>query len=379
VDNKQFRIGADGELEEAVLVGWDEKRKKRLSQGQRIYRLVRFFIITLAAVALTVAFTMVSSGVIDLSQYQWYRGLCLSGFGSTRLIFAELKPNGTWLRTVDPKTGKSCGLSYSIRYDGITYRPGSNQITYHAYPNMELRVINMDGSNERTIAAGTNGLWSPDGTHLLYSFRQPTFNTSLYIMKADGSDVRELYSDVADYTWSPDSQTIAFEASTLAIKLVNSDGSNKRDLIKGGKPLWSPDGQDIAFLTWDGRRYFLSVIKPDGSDFRQLTTIPTRNEAGFAWSPDSKHIAFVADVLDKGDRTGIHIVDVESGTSEAIADEEIGNGTYYFVAWSPDGKQLAFNKMVGQRSTIYIANADGTEKRSVYENGQMMRRLLWVP
>ncbi len=134
-------------------------------------------------------------------------------------------------------------------------------------------------------------------------------------------------------------------------------------------PRWSPDGRSIAFLSnradTDASTQVWLLTLGDG-EARQLTTTP-HEISEIAWSPDGKRIAFVATVepvsddadedqpkpivIDRfffkqdvtgylGDeRSHIFLLDVASGTVEQLTD-----GNYYEqqVAWSPDGKRIAF-------------------------------------
>src|SRR5215510_6269217 len=75
--------------------------------------------------------------------------------------------------------------------------------------------------------------------------------------------------------------------------LANDDGSNVQYLVDGDSyPVWSPDGQHIAFTSYRDGDDEIFVVDADGGNFRKLTdnndedTLPT-------WSPDGKHIAFV--------------------------------------------------------------------------------------
>ena len=85
---------------------------------------------------------------------------------------------------------------------------------------------------------------------------------------------------------------IATGIITAMIFVMEPDGSNQTNLTNHAAndfdPVWSPDGDAIAFLSdrgneqGDGR--FVFVMKADGSGVKQLSTMP--DSAYPDWSPD---------------------------------------------------------------------------------------------
>lgn len=181
---------------------------------------------------------------------------------------------------------------------------------------------------------------SPDGSHVVYSECTFTYQEDRWIydyeimlsrLDGTGNPVRLTENTYFDNypTWSPDGNRVAFVASPLPnrvdpgrgrlriyilpedltsegtlqdIELPISDRREHRDLV-GKAPLrWSPDGQRIAFTTFEyisrqdqvtwGRYYESSVytVKADGTELTKLTKYAA---SGPAWSPDGQRIAVV--------------------------------------------------------------------------------------
>jgi len=153
--------------------------------------------------------------------------------------------------------------------------------------------------------------------------------------------------------WSPDGNKIAFIGATRSqeqIYVMNTSGSNITSLtsIEGfndyGRSLtWLPDGSRIGFFK--GPTFYL--IDPDGSNLEQLPFLGRTGAANenVVWSPDGTHIAFTQSELYVMHSDGSNVVQL---TDELF----IGPSP----TWSPDGSQIAFS----MDHDIYVINVDGS-------------------
>jgi Tol biopolymer transport system component len=110
---------------------------------------------------------------------------------------------------------------------------------------------------------------------------------------------------------SPDGSKLAFEVYGGNMYVMNVDGSGLTDLGIGYRPQWSPDGEYLAYIITedDGYRFTRSdiyTIKIDGSDKTNLTNTIDVLEMNPTWSPEGNHIAF--DTYNEG---SIYIVKIE--------------------------------------------------------------------
>ncbi|MEU8238650.1 hypothetical protein AB0C07_10420 [Actinoplanes missouriensis] len=146
--------------------------------------------------------------------------------------------------------------------------------------------------------------------------------------------------------------------------VYTSKGGAETRLTTGGKsarPRWSPNGKQIAFLK-GGQ---LWTMNANGTGQRRLTTRPA---AGPSWSPDGKWIAFAS--LSCSGGPGVYQIRTDGKgapavlfprdcRSEALPGETEAAkssvqkelSTDNAVAWSPDGRQLAFRG--GDCESIY--------------------------
>jgi dipeptidyl aminopeptidase/acylaminoacyl peptidase len=126
--------------------------------------------------------------------------------------------------------------------------------------------------------------WSPDGKQIAYYSEVGGQPADLFLMDADGRNVRQLTRtpEAEGYpAWSPDGRQIAFESHTpdgnFDVYVMNADGSNVRRLTREPRrdvgPAWSPDGLKLAFMSdRDGKEFNLYWMNTDGSAVEQLTS-----------------------------------------------------------------------------------------------------------
>jgi Tol biopolymer transport system component len=204
--------------------------------------------------------------------------------------------------------------------------------------------------------------WSPDAREIVFASNRARPRSSidhLYVMSADGADVRRLTWDDADArepTFSPDGKWIVYTANALdaagnytgagAIDAISADGRLVRFLSQGlhgdaDLPTWSPDGRWIAFtVNFESNtdpigHEDLFVVRPDGIGLRRLAT----NVDGWAlaWSPSSKAIAFSGN-------GHLYRVRVDAASPIHVPYFPPPDVPYLItdIDWLPDGSHIAF-------------------------------------
>lgn len=105
----------------------------------------------------------------------------------------------------------------------------------------------------------------------------------------------------------------------------------------------SPDGKAVAYTVqttdWNDNRYDTEIwmYREGGKPF-QLTHNPKNSSTGPLFSPDGQWLAFLSD---RGNKNQIYVLRVNGGEARAITREEEGIA---FYEWHPDGKRLVFAK-----------------------------------
>ena len=97
------------------------------------------------------------------------------------------------------------------------------------------------------------------------------------------------------------------------------------------------------------------------------------------WSPDSRSILYCTDDdLKPPNKNSSEIYSIEL-TSRKIT-KLISGGVNTYPVWSPDGKRIAFRRMLGENnSEVFIANSDGTDIRNLTNDPAFDGWPAWSP
>ena len=187
----------------------------------------------------------------------------------------------------------------------------------------DLVILDVKKDQEvRRIPIPLNGLttpsWSPDGKQLVFTGYDGGLS-DLFIVNADGSDLRRLTNDkYADLepSWSPDGKTIAFTTDrggatdfatlrfgNMRLALYHLDNGvvdllAHMDQGKNINPVWAPDGRSLAFVS--DRNGISNVFLYDFADRNvyQLTDVYTGVSGitplspSLSWAHEADRLAF---------------------------------------------------------------------------------------
>lgn len=101
---------------------------------------------------------------------------------------------------------------------------------------------------------------------------------------------------------------------------------------------WSPDGKRLALMSNAGGSWDVWTMNLDGTEFRQLTHEPSRDDAA-AWSPDGRWLVFSSDRVN---RVWPDLWLMNPERPHSVERLTRGDGKYFFPTWSRDGAQIAF-------------------------------------
>ncbi len=193
------------------------------------------------------------------------------------------------------------------------------------------------------------------------AFIQGTTET-LYLLNwlaRDGEVVRQLGPplNAAYPNVSPDGRRIAFthrQHDHNDIWLVDAAGGTREHFTfqstEDESPVWSPDGQRIAYSSaWTGQARRIYVKPVDGSSDPELIYTGDYHLHLTDWSPDAQWFAF----YQFHPETGTDIWLVSTDGEGQLVPMDTTTGTQADAVFSPDGRWLAYSSDESGRSEVY--------------------------
>jgi len=240
-------------------------------------------------------------------------------------------------------------------------------------------VVNPDPAKEVIVGTGSGmsscgssePKWSPDGAWLAFvsdctgSGEKPGQDQVFVWSKKTGEakQLTHVVGEMDSLTWSPDGKSIGF--------LFVENATRSAGALAAMKPWAGVIGEDGVEIQR------VSLVDVASGSFSQITPA-TLHAYEFSWSPDSKHLVFVA-ANPPGENNWwvaqLYTEEIASGRTKSILDTTKVSGSLHGLQiavprWSPDGSQIAFvgGLMSDQGSTggdVYLIPAAGGEPKDV--------------
>jgi len=276
-----------------------------------------------------------------------------SGYFDSRIVYVA--ESGSELKRVKrlaimDQDGENHKFLTDGKYLVLTPRfsPNSQEILYMSYAGKSPRVYLRDLQTGREESLGTfEGMsfaprFSHDGNSIVMSIASGG-TTSIYRMDLRSRRLIKLTSGsgVIDTSpsYSPDGGQIVFNSDrggAQQLYVMDADGGNIKRISFGdgryGTPVWSPRADLIAFTKMSGGKFYIGVMRPDGSGERLLTE--SYLDEGPSWSPNGRVIVFHRQFrgsAGRGGNTKLYTVDVTgSNLREVVTPMDASD-----PAWSP--------------------------------------------
>jgi Tol biopolymer transport system component len=237
-----------------------------------------------------------------------------------------------------------------------------------------LSVMRPDGSaviRLHSAPDAADGSWSPNGKQVAFEKEVEPGNVEVFVMNADGTDVRRLTDSPGPDVWPdwfPDGRRIAFTSFRSGppnIYAMNADGSGVEALTNETdtgslQPSVSSTGQRIVFQrSKEFEPPAIWVMNADGSGQEPVTEPAGYVNVDPQFSPDGRRIVFASNRLGGFE---IFLMNADGSNQVALTGSP---GADFNPTFSPDGRSIAWWKLRGGTGDIWVMDADGTSETNV--------------
>ncbi|MBN9120517.1 MAG: PD40 domain-containing protein [Planctomycetes bacterium] len=236
--------------------------------------------------------------------------------GTDAIVFE----NGGYIYRFDVKAGKAEKVPVKILEDRLGARGALTDVS----KNVSAFEISNDG--KRALFGARGDVFTvPAGAGITHN-----------LTRTPGAHER-------NPKWSPDGKSVAYVSDATGedeIHVGPADGSRPAKAITGGADtykyelLWSPDSKKIL---WSDKKLRLQFVDVETKKVTLVNRATAWEIRDFAWSPDSKWVAFARQESDTMPK--VHLYSLESGKSTEVTDGWYSSGS---PAFSADGKYLFF-------------------------------------
>jgi len=292
------------------------------------------------------------------------------------------------------------GLQFTPDGQSLLYTHGSayNPTSSPRRPEQVIKVVDIQSGQERLLTEGQAPLVSPDGQNLLFTRAgQP------YVISLDSASPAKVLFQARgtsrSFSWSPDGKKILFVSNREAHSFIGVyDLTQDKiswllpDVYRDMYPVWSPDGQHVAFIRMlpgraqgqteslgRGQAVSYSIWVVDLASLKGRAIWETRTGGGFAHSYPSQPLFWAADdrLVFYSEHTGwMHLYSLSATTGDLQA---LTSGEYEVeqAALSPDGQFVVFsaNKNDINRKHLYKVSVKGGSIEALTDS----QTLEWAP
>jgi len=305
--------------------------------------------------------------------------------------FILLKNNGSSNDSKTPTVASAAGAGTSTAGSGAATSPtaAASAVVAAATPT----AVPTPAASPSVVPIGSES--APPGETLAILFsshRGGVHDSEIYIMDPDGTDERQ-FTSARGHSWgpriAPDGGEFFFSSVAPGQHTIHdasggsTTGSGNHDVyvaniqgtaidnmqaanltnITAGFTSWdngwaySPDSKQIAFTSDRDGNWEIYTMDTSGGNIKRLTENPAQDGWPW-WTADGKHILFTSD---RDGSWQIYIMNPDGSNVQELT--HVANRTNLYPAVSPDGKKVVFSSQVTatNEGDIYIMNIDGSD------------------
>ena len=244
-------------------------------------------------------------------------------------------------------------ILYSVSYESVEQNRS----------NADLYLMDIDGQNKtrltRTAKSEGNYTWVDGGKKIAFLYPDADGKSQIWMMNADGSgrtQVSKEEKDVNGFLFSPDEKKVvmiqsvkwARTAQDVYPDLPSATGRIIDDMMYKHWDEWVTEIPHPFVADFDGKKLSNQTDIMADEPLFEAPMKPFGGIESFAWTPDSKKLAYVSRKKSGMEyalstNSDIFLYDVESGMTENLTAGMMGYDTA--PTFSPDGSKLAFLSM----------------------------------
>jgi tricorn protease len=278
-------------------------------------------------------------------------------------VYFRSDRNGEFnLFAYDTKTRQVRQVTKHADFPVLSAGAGAGRIVYEQAGVLHLLDVPSGASRRLTIGVASDlretrarfvkgARWirdaslSPAGARAAFGFRG-----EIVTVPAEKGDVRNLTNSPAAHdrfpAWSPDGRSVAWfsdKSGEYQLYIGSQDGKGEARAIKVAgegfynEPVWSPDSQKIAYYDNSQSIYWVDVKSGASKKIASQPIYGPVVSIGYAWSPDSKWLAYAMD--NQALITTVYVHSIDQGKSFQVSD---GLSDVRDPAFDRSGKYLFF-------------------------------------
>lgn len=253
--------------------------------------------------------------------------------------------------------------------------------------NGELRIVDSDGAETRSITSGKGALspaWSADGSLVVFTVLGNA-GTQVQELDVRSGRIRRVSQIRAGLNitpvYVPGGNAILYAQGTgngtdLVLAALDSGQPKKITIGKGTdntSPSYSPDGHQIAFISGKSGAPQVYIMDADGSNVQLLTpyTPGVRSyRASPDWSPDGRAIAYEQQM----GNFQVFMIDLRDRVPKQLTSE----GENEDPSWAPDGRHIVLSSSRGGDKQLWILDTESGRARQL-THSKGARLAAWSP
>ncbi len=315
-----------------------------------------------------------------------------------------------WSMSLENQSSPNLIFQNAAEIRNVIWHPDNQRVLYSSLVDgtFQIFVIDSNGGTPKQVTFAEKDCFgvdiSADGSNILFGSAKE--ESDIWRVNLADSKETTVVSDINSELWatvSPDGKTIAYQSIKNLSQgnnlftgeiLTKSLGSNERSvkLVNSGSlPIWSPNGQQIAFMSWSNQKRELNTIGAFGGEIRTLPAkeidlvdflvlpyLHTQSHE-FSWSHNSQKIAYVSD---DGTRTNIRAINADGTNDLQITNNLDENLFVSCPIWSSDSKQIAYtvtpkHSSANKPSSLQIVNLETNEFKLIFSSESLRRLIGW--